>query len=183
MSLGLTIAQQHGETRRWVECRALLCMAQARTGNFAAALTGAAEVVACGERTRDHQVQVWGRLSAVEIHLAAGDVHAAMAEWQAASNLFTDSSRISRADQIWHTMLAARMAQISGDPQQAHELALQALQQIHGAPPLAIYLLRSYEALAQMPLPWRHHWEARFIRWQVGLIFPVALRSRQQRRR
>ncbi|WP_322495324.1 AAA family ATPase [Chloroflexus sp.] len=183
LSLGLNIAQQHDETRRWVECRALLCMAQARTGNFAAALTGAAEVVARGERTRDHQVQVWGRLSAVEIHLAAGDVNAAMAEWQAASNLFTDSSRISRADQIWHTMLAARIAQISGETQQAHELAMQALQQIHGAPPLAIYLLRSYEALAQMPLPWRQHWEARFIRWQVGLIFPVALRSRQRRRR
>ncbi|WP_322510386.1 AAA family ATPase [Chloroflexus sp.] len=178
LNFGLSIAQQAGETRRWVECRALLCMAQARTGNVAAALSGTAEVVARGERSRDLQVQVWGRLSAVEIHLAAGDVNAAMAEWQAASNLFTDPSRISRADQIWHTILAARIAQLSGETQQAHELALQALQQIRGAPPLAIYLLRSYEALTRMPLSWRQRLMARFIRWQVGLIFPVALRRK-----
>ncbi len=177
LQLGMTIAQQTGEHRRWIECRALLCMAQTRTGHFAEALAGAAEVIARGERARDHQVQVWGRLSAVEIYLAAGDTTTAMNEWQQASNVFTDPNRISRADQIWHTVLAARIAYISGATNQAHELALQALQQIQGKPPLAIYLLRSYAALTQLPLPRRQHWEALLIRWQVGLIFPVALRS------
>ncbi|WP_298814931.1 AAA family ATPase [Chloroflexus sp.] len=177
LQLGLTLAHQTGSARRWLECRALLCMAQTRTGNFTNALAGAAEVVERGERARDHQAQVWGRLSAVEIHLAAGNVSAAVNEWQLASNLFTDPSRISRADQIWHTVLAARIAQINGDTDQARELALQALQQIQGKPPLAIYLTRSYEALTRLRLPWRSHWEAQFIRWQVGLIFPIALRS------
>jgi len=53
-------------------------------------------------------------------------------------------------------------------------LAVQALQQIDSEPPLAIYLLRSYEALTTMPLSWRQRWMARFVRWQVGLVFPLA---------
>jgi tetratricopeptide (TPR) repeat protein len=175
LEFGSNIAQQTGETRRWIECRAICVMLQSRMGNIATAMAETAEVIARGERSRDHQVQVGGRLSAVELYLVTGDIPAAITEWQAASNLFTDASRVSRADQIWHTMLAARIALLRGDTHQAHELAVQALQQIDAAPPLAVYLLRSYEALTTMPLSWRQRWIARLIRWQVGIVFPIAL--------
>ncbi len=167
-------ARQRGELRRWVECRALLCMAQARMGDTSAALAGTAEVIAYGERARDYQVQVWGRLSAAEIYLATGQIAEAVAQWQAASNLFADNSRMTRADLFWHTVLAARIALLRGETRQAQELAIQALDLIDGKPPIAIYLLRSYEALTRMPLPRRQRWMARLIRWQVGLIFPAA---------
>jgi class 3 adenylate cyclase/tetratricopeptide (TPR) repeat protein len=174
LEFGSSIAQQTGETRRWIECRAMLVMLQVRLGNVDAAITEIAEIVARGERSRDQQVQIGGHLSAVELYLAIGDTAAAITEWQTASNLFTDASRISRADQIWHTTLAARIALLRGETHQAHELAVQALQQIDSEPPLAIYLLRSYEALTTMPLSWRQRWMARFVRWQVGLVFPLA---------
>ncbi len=177
LQLSLTLAEQIGDTRRWVECRALLSMLQVRTDQITTALAGLSEILAYGERSRDHQVQIWGRLGAVEIYLIAGNLPAAINEWQAASNLFTDPNRVSRADQIWHTVLAARIALLNSATQQAYELALQALEQIDQAPPLAIYLLRSYEALAQMSLPWRKRWEARLIRWQVGLFFPIATKT------
>lgn len=177
LQFGMSIAQQTGETRRWLECRALLAMVQLRLGDVPEALAGAGEIATRSERSRDHQVQVWGHLSAAEFYLANGDVAAAVSEWQAASNLFTDANRISRADQIWHTVLAARIALMSGETRQAHELAVQALQQINGAPPPALYLIRSYRALLAMPLSPKQRWMARLICWQVGLLFPLALRD------
>ncbi|WP_129626233.1 AAA family ATPase [Candidatus Oscillochloris fontis] len=203
LNLALVVAEHLGDQRRRAECHGMLALADLLQGNLHAAQERYAELYAAAQARGDLQVCAWGLIGQAECLIQQDADPQALALLEVANGLLAENLGSTRAEEIWAYGLHAKLAWRSGNTPLAQTLADTADDLVGEHPPVAIYALGGYVALAEVLLElWATKRQPRRLRritrmlGQLARIFPMVrpavlmwrgraawLRGQQQRAR
>ncbi len=180
LRLALHVAEHLGDQRRRAECYAMLALADLLQGNLHAAQDRYAELYATAQTNGDFQVCAWGLIGQAEALLQRGDETQALGLLEVANSLLAENLGSTRAEEIWAYGLHAVLAWRHGNTDLAHTLLNIADDLVGEHPPVAVYALGGYLALAEVGLNiWATKHQSRRLRRitimlrQLAHIFPV----------
>lgn len=152
LNLALAVAEHLGDQRRRAECLGMLALAALLQGQIQTAQDRYAELYAAAQTSGDLQVCTWGLIGQAEVLLQSGDDAQALAMLEVADGLLAENLGSTRAEEIWAYGLHAKLAWRSGHTERAQTLADTADDLVGEHPPVAVYALGGYLALAEVTL-------------------------------
>jgi class 3 adenylate cyclase len=157
----LAIATKLGDHRRWAENRALMAWVVAFAGDYDTCLNMCREVYLQGQSHGDPQARTWGLIGQAETLLARNQHQQAGEMLSEAERLLAENLDSARAEEIWTYGLLGLNGLRTGDLSLARHAVTTAAELMRAVPPVALYALLGYAAVAEVYLTL---WEQRAYR-------------------
>jgi class 3 adenylate cyclase len=157
----LAIASRLGDHRRWAENRAIMAWVIAFAGDYDAAMAMCREVYDEGLAHGDAQARTWGLIGQAETLLARNQPQQAGEMLAEAERLLVENIDSARAEEIWAYGLLGISGLRNNDLSLARHAVNAAAALMASVPPVALYALLGYAAVAEVYLTL---WEQRAYR-------------------